>query len=119
MRVCPKWSGVAPCANRQKTAMSGLFSVGSKVGGRRLSSSLYRGVVKLVILFPDAISDDLHSTAHVSSDPVRLCSVHKIWCSCDQLKKKKKNRWVPLRAICCMVRKKEVSKEMKFDFSVN
>ena len=51
--VCPKWSGVAPCAHRQKTALSGLFSVRSKVGGRRLSSSLCRGVVKLdILLFP-------------------------------------------------------------------
>ena len=181
MRVCPKWSGVAPCADRQKTALSGLFSVESKVGGRRLSSSLCREVVKLDILLfpvdfvpftrdyecsggrsvsylrsvaashvgsfhsadpvrtlvggrrisssidrglevlgfpslrpvlvvetrgsvlsndPDAIFEDLHSTAQASSDPVRLCSVHKIRCSCDQLKKKKKkNRWVPLRAI--------------------
>ena len=50
--VCPKWSGVAPCADRQKITLSGLFSVGSKVGGRRLSSSLCRRVVKLVILRP-------------------------------------------------------------------
>ena len=152
---------MAPCADRQKTALSGLFSVGSKVGGRRLSSSLCRGVVKLDILLfpvdsvpfirdyecsggrsvsylrqvvashvgsfhsadpvrtlvggrwisssidrglevlgfpslrsvlvaamrgsvlsngPDANSDDLHSTAHASSDPVRLWSIDRPIC---------------------------------------
>ena len=49
----PKWSDEAPCSDLQKTALSGLFSVGSKVGGRRLSSSLGRGVVKMDIhLYP-------------------------------------------------------------------
>ena len=50
--VCvPKWSDEAPCVDLQETALSGLFSVGSKVGSRRLSSSIGCGLVKLDIHF--------------------------------------------------------------------
>ena len=67
------------------------------VGGRRISSSIDRGLevlgfssLRLVMVAamrgsvlsngPHAISDDLHSTAHASSDPVRLWSVDRLVC---------------------------------------
>ena len=50
--VCvPKWSDGAPFADIQETALSGLFYAGSKVGSKRLFSSICSGLVKLDIHF--------------------------------------------------------------------
>ena len=84
----PKWSDEAPRSDLQETALSGLFSIRSKAGGRRVSSSLGRGVVELDFPLlqsylvsaalgaglsnsPDAKSVDLQIFAPKSSDPFR------------------------------------------------
>ena len=45
----PKWSDEAPFADLQETALSGVFFAGSKVGSRRLLSSICSGLEKLDI----------------------------------------------------------------------